>query len=1226
MTHPIDDLHVYLRNISQDERTSLSVLAHLIAPQARVLDLGCGSGALGQHLLQTKSCSVDGVTLNDAEAAHARPHYQRIVVDNLETCDLLATFAGQRYDAIVCADVLEHLSRPERVLAACRELLAPSGQLLISVPNAGYCGLIVDLLHGEFRYREEGLLDRTHLRFFTRRSLTRFLQDEHWALETLDTIQRAWSESEFQVTLDSIPPAVTRYLLAQPDALTYQFIGVARPGEPDAAAATPPSAIASATAPAHALFTAQLYLGEAGQYEEANKMIAAGIMGTSHQTLQFTLPAFHGATPRLRLDPADRPGFMHLHAITLRDKGGRTCWKWNAGSPSGVLLGSEAHHQMAWHAHLPTAPDTTLLLLTGEDPWFELPIDIDTLAHCLRSPGAALELQLGWPMSADYLALTTSVGNLEAQIVHMETALTKTQQERIQLSGALTAATAHIEHITPAHHAYEQIQTEHMQLQSQLQSIENSTVFKATRPIVRAKMRLDQLMGRTPHVAPEQDAPAVPQPEPQQPPAHAPPPLGAITATTALPVDAATSTLSVTPSAAISADIVDIIVPVYKGLADTQLCIDSVLASTNSTPYRLIVINDASPDSELSAWLRDKAAQEPRITLLENDSNLGFVGTVNRGMALTSDHDVLLLNSDTEVANDWLDRLRSAAYRHDNVATVTPFSNNATICSYPRFCSDNPLPTGYNTAQLDALCAQTNPGAAVDVPTGVGFCMYIRRDCLAQVGLLDVENFGKGYGEENDFCQRAAQAGWRNLHALDTFVLHTGGVSFGDSKNLREQAAQATLQRLHPDYETAVQAFVAQDPAKPFRLALDLVRLRAIPLPHVLTVLHNAGGGTRRHTDELATYLSKQIVSLSLTPLPDHFVSLQWEAPSESLHQLYHWPTQSEELLAMLRDIGICHVHYHHLLGVNPEIMLIPERLGITYDFTAHDYYTACPQIALVDTHHNYCGEQGVAQCTACLAQRPTPTGETIEDWRLRHRLFLRNARYLLTPSRDAAQRLQRYFPSANLRFSPHLDIAPHTALPQPRSRRLSIDAHLRILVIGAVNEVKGADVLEATALQAARTSAPLEFHLVGYAHRLLKTQPHASLTVHGAYADDDLPRLLERLQPDIVWFPARWPETYSYTLSACLLAGVPIMAPNLGAFPERLSQRRWTWIKPWDTSIPAWMDIFETLRSQHFVTGKEPPVTPEFTAASPDSSLAPWSYVTDYLQDLGSADAPCAP
>ena len=130
-----------------------------------MLDLGCGSGALGQHLSETKGCTLDGVTLSEAEAALARPHYRRVVVDNLESSDLLATFAGQCYDAIVCADVLEHLSRPEQVLAACRELLAPEGKPLISVPNAGYSGLIAELLEGEFLYRDEGLLDRTHLRF-----------------------------------------------------------------------------------------------------------------------------------------------------------------------------------------------------------------------------------------------------------------------------------------------------------------------------------------------------------------------------------------------------------------------------------------------------------------------------------------------------------------------------------------------------------------------------------------------------------------------------------------------------------------------------------------------------------------------------------------------------------------------------------------------------------------------------------------------------------------------------------------------------------------------------------------------------------------------------------------------------------------------------------------------------------------------------------------------------
>ncbi len=1182
-----------------------------------MLDLGCGSGALGQHLVQTKSCSVDGVTLNDAEATHAAPYYSRVVVDNLETCDLLSTFAGQRYDAIVCADVLEHLSRPERVLAACRELLTPSGQLLISVPNAGYCGLVTDLLHGEFLYREEGLLDRTHLRFFTRRSLTRLLHEQHWSIDTLDTIQREWSESEFQVTLDSIPPAVTRYLLGQPDALTYQFIGAARPIEHDVAAEIPFSVIASATTPAHAIFSAQLYLGAHGQYEEAGKMVAIGIMGITHQTLQFTLPAFEGALPRLRLDPADRPGFMHLHAIALRNAQGHTCWQWQSRNHADTLLKAEAHQQIAWHAPLPTASDTTLLLLTGDDPWFELPIPVETLTQCLQAPGAVLSVGLSWPMSADYLTLSSVVGDLKAQIAHMEGALNQVQQARLQTSAALTAATEHIQHLTPAHQQYVQLQSQHQQLQALLQSIENSTVFKATRPIVKAKMRLDRLLGRTHPAATEAVVPAT------QPPALAESEEAATPATPPVAAPTPAPDTAATPQTAAPASAVDIIVPVYQGLADTQLCIHSVLASTNRTPHRLIVINDASPDPELSAWLRDKAAQEPRITLLENSSNLGFVSTVNRGMALTSDHDVLLLNSDTEVANDWLDRLRSAAYRHDSVATVTPFSNNATICSYPRFCSDNPLPIGYNTAQLDALCAQTNAGAAVDVPTGVGFCMYIRRDCLTQVGLFDVENFGKGYGEENDFCQRAAQAGWRNLHALDTFVRHTGGVSFGASKNLREQTAQTTLQRLHPDYEAAVQAFVAQDPAQPYRNALDFARLRAIALPRVLTVLHNAGGGTLRHTEELAAYLTEKVVSFSLTPLPDNFVRLQWNDPNEALCQTYHWLTQSAELLQTLRNIGICHVHYHHLLGVNPEIMQIPNQLGITYDFTAHDYYTVCPQIALVDTRHSYCGEQGLEQCTRCVAQRPTPTGETIEDWRLRHRLFLRNARYVLTPSYDAAARLQHYSPNTNLRVAPHLDIPTNTKLPQPQPRSLSTDAYLRVLVIGAVNEVKGADMLEAVALHAARNSAPIEFHLVGYAHRPLQTQPHASLTIHGAYDDSDMPRLLERLRPDILWFPARWPETYSYTLSACLLAGVPIMASNLGAFPERLSQRRWTWIKPWDTNAHTWVDIFETLRQQYFVTGQEPPLSPEFRLSSADTPSSTWNYLTDYLSTLGNTDAP---
>ncbi|MEY2952545.1 MAG: hypothetical protein RLZZ401_632, partial [Pseudomonadota bacterium] len=195
MTASRADKHVYLRDLHTGERNSLSVLVQLIAPGARVLDLGTGSGALGHHLTTQQACTVDGVTYNEAEAAHARPHYRRLEVADLDAVDLAMLLAGETYDAIVCADVLEHLKAPERVLAACQALLAPGGTLLISIPNAAYCGLIGELLAGDFKYREEGLLDSTHLRFFTRRSLLRFLSSAGWATDKVDTITRALTAS-----------------------------------------------------------------------------------------------------------------------------------------------------------------------------------------------------------------------------------------------------------------------------------------------------------------------------------------------------------------------------------------------------------------------------------------------------------------------------------------------------------------------------------------------------------------------------------------------------------------------------------------------------------------------------------------------------------------------------------------------------------------------------------------------------------------------------------------------------------------------------------------------------------------------------------------------------------------------------------------------------------------------------------------------------------------------
>lgn len=664
----------------------------------------------------------------------------------------------------------------------------------------------------------------------------------------------------------------------------------------------------------------------------------------------------------------------------------------------------------------------------------------------------------------------------------------------------------------------------------------------------------------------------------------------------------------------------DIIVPVYRGLDDTRRCLQSVLAASCQAAFQLIVINDASPEDDLTAWLRQLAQQQPHITLLENECNLGFVGTVNRGMALNPEHDVLLLNSDTEVAGDWLDRLRDAAYRRADTGSVTPLSNNATICSYPRFCESNPLPPGFDTASLDQLCAATNPGVSVQVPTGVGFCMYIRRDCLAQTGLFDETNFGKGYGEENDFCMRAHKLGWQHLLALDTFVRHTGGVSFGDSKTPREQAAYETLKRLHPEYEALVQEHLRTNPAQAARNAIDKARLRLRTKPCLLMIMHNVGGGTLRHVHELAGWLQGQATVLGLTPLPDHMIRLQWLDRDEGYAQEFHWLTQADEVRALLRELGVCHIHYHHLLGVDPQIMCLPQDLGVSYDFTAHDYYTACPQITMTLADHTYCGEQGPAQCASCLHQRPAPTHESIDDWRLRHRQFMQQARYVLTPSHDTARRLLRYFPAAQIRTVRHLDISAPQALPRPQGQALSAHANLRVFILGGVSASKGGDVMEAVALAAARTQAPVELHLIGYPHRPMRTQPHASLTIHGPYQEEDLPLLLQRLQPDLVWFPALWPETYSYTLSACLQAGLPVVAPDIGAFTERLGQRPWTWLRPWNTPPDAWLSLFLEIRQHHFLRAEAPPPAPSAPGSELDAQLLPWSYEHNYLNGISTA------
>lgn len=635
---------------------------------------------------------------------------------------------------------------------------------------------------------------------------------------------------------------------------------------------------------------------------------------------------------------------------------------------------------------------------------------------------------------------------------------------------------------------------------------------------------------------------------------------------------------------------INVIIPVYRGLAETQRCIESVLRSKNIQEHCITIIDDCSPDPELSKYLIAQQQSEG-VQLFRNEQNLGFVATVNRGMALYPDADVILLNSDTEVEGDWLDRLHRCAYGSPDIGTVTPFSNNATICSYPKFCVDNALPEDWSLSQLDALFRQVNVAKSVEIPTAVGFCMYIRRTCLDAVGLFDVEGFGKGYGEENDFCMRARKRGWRHFLCADTFVYHAGGVSFAVTQNVRKENAMSILRRRYPHYKPLVAYHLSKDPARPYRLAIDFIRMGSRHRPVILFVTHRRGGGTERHVRELSQHLEHEAEVLVLRPYLWGVVTLEWMRSEEAFRMYFHMDRDYPALLNFLRLAGVSQLHFHHLFGHNPNIRNIPTDIGVPFDFTVHDYYAICPRISLTSIDNRYCGEPDEQQCNTCLQLKPYAGSTNIQNWRAQNSAMLQKAMRVFVPSEDTGQRIRKYFKDIRIVLAPHLDIEPEISLPNPKVSPLPKDEKLRIVVIGAMSQIKGADILEHCALLIQKYNLPLQFHLLGYAYKDMAGLPNDVLTIHGEYTEADLPQLILKSQPHVIWFPAQWPETYSYTLSAALKSGFPIVVPNIGALAERLNQRLWSWVCPWDWSAKEWNNFFVRIKTDHFLTAVSPNV-----------------------------------
>lgn len=247
---------------------------------------------------------------------------------------------------------------------------------------------------------------------------------------------------------------------------------------------------------------------------------------------------------------------------------------------------------------------------------------------------------------------------------------------------------------------------------------------------------------------------------------------------------------------------VTIIVPVYDDAKATLQTIGTLLASLkfNQTRPEILVAWDQGPDARLLQKL-GKMAKKGKFTLRINPANLGFLGSVNEALASVKTSDVILLNADTIVHGNWIDRLCAAGAMPD-AATVTVLSNEAELMSYPSAQDRGKVNTLKQTAVLDNAAGKLEPAKAlVEIPVGVGFCMLITRRALNQIGGLDGYHVCRGYGEESDFCLRASAKGLKNYGVFNIFVAHIGERSFGTAKRaLAAQNNEAIFERF-PDYQ-----------------------------------------------------------------------------------------------------------------------------------------------------------------------------------------------------------------------------------------------------------------------------------------------------------------------------------------------------------------------------------------------------------------------------------------
>ncbi|WP_230322491.1 MULTISPECIES: glycosyltransferase [Bacillus] len=616
--------------------------------------------------------------------------------------------------------------------------------------------------------------------------------------------------------------------------------------------------------------------------------------------------------------------------------------------------------------------------------------------------------------------------------------------------------------------------------------------------------------------------------------------------------------------------VVDVIIPIYNGYEFTKRCIESIYNNAD-LQFNLFLINDASTDERIGDFLENlKSKKSPQslknLVIIHNDKNLGYVKSINKGLLLTTNHPILL-NSDTEISPHCFRRLINPILVNDKISSVTPFSNSATICSYPNFLQDNELPYDMNINEVDSYFSKYIINKGIVIPTGVGFCMALNRNVINGIGIFDDEVFGKGYGEENDWCMRAQHKGYQNILIPNVFVYHKHGVSFNQIDDSKQELMSSNLKKLlnrYPDYNKIIQEFIRLDPIKNIREFMKSVMVadKYSYRKGRLFIDHGSGGGASIYQANYIKTLEDDERIYTLTPGTD-YVILTDHNHSEPIHYNLKLSKLNEmNFKKLLSALRIDLIFINHLVKYPIEKMfsLIKHSL-VDYCFFVHDFYCICPSYNLINHEKKYCNaETNPEICQGCIAKLYSKETINIEDWRKAFHSFLVEAKKVITPSYNTKEILLKYYKDIQIEVREH---SIDSKIAYTFNKDFLNKQDLNIAFLGAIDLPKGSGIIYELKDLIVEENLPINIKVIGITN--IHFNPHKSdegkFEVTGRYEVDNLSKILAEKEIALVITPSICPETYSYTTSEAMLSGYPIITFNLGAPAERVKKYQCGWI-----------------------------------------------------------------